>query len=85
MGKYREAMRVKASLRTPIGFEKDCTDNQSVVFDSIEELELYDLIKNRLPMALYDDYMVIMKGGKIDLKNKNLLRRTIINILKEEL
>jgi len=84
MQKYRDAMRIKASLRTPIGFDKYCTEGRAIEFGSIEELELDDLIINRLPQKLCNEYMKLRRGEAVKNKKKNELKRAILAILKEE-
>jgi len=84
MVRYREAMRVKASLRTPIGFDRHCTEGQSLIFDSIDEFELHDLISNSLPPKLLGYYNDLRNGVSIQPRKKNELRRAIMKILQEE-
>lgn len=82
MQKYKDAMRIKASLRTPIGFDKHYTEGRSIEFGSIEEFELDDLILNSLPPKLCDEYLRLRRGEDIKHKKKNELKRAILTILK---
>lgn len=84
MQKYREAMHIKASLRTPIGFDKYCTEGQSIEFGSIEEFELDDLIINKLSPRLCNEYMKLRRGIDIRQKKRNELKRVILEILNDE-
>jgi hypothetical protein len=83
MQKYRSIMSVKASLRTPVGFDKHCTDGRSVEFSSIEEYELHDLIINRLPLHLHSEYDKVRSGMKVPQDTIKILQDAIYEILKD--
>lgn len=82
MTKHRKAMKARADLHTPIGFDGYSLDGQHT-FGSVEEMELDDFINTKLPDRYCIYYQMLKRGEEVSEEIVEELKVLVIEIIKD--